>query len=81
MADENFSISCASKKSGLSNRQIRYLEEREYIKPDYIIIGNTHQRRYTADMLENLITIARLRESGYELGVAVSIAITKKNQR
>ncbi len=74
MADEHFSIGEASKQSGLSARQIRYLEDRGCIKPDYIMIGNTRQRRFSKDLVKTLIEIADLRHEGYELPIAVSIA-------
>ena len=71
MVNRNFSIGEASKQSGLSSRQIRYLEERGYIKPDYIMIGNTHQRRFSEDLIKILIEIADLRHEGLELNAAV----------
>jgi len=72
MADVDFSISEASKRSGLSPRKIRYLERQGWFKPEYIKIGGTRQRRFSPELVEQLSEIARLREEGFELSAAVA---------
>ena len=68
---DTYSISDAASHSGLSPRQIRYLEDLGHIKPDYIKIGSICQRRYPVELMEQLIKIAKLRQEGFELGAAV----------
>ena len=72
MQDVDFSISEASRQSGLSPRQIRYIETQGWIEPDYIKIGSTHQRRFSAQLVEQLSEIARLRDEGFELRAAIA---------
>lgn len=72
MREVDFSISEASRRSGLSPRQIRYLESRGWIKPEYIKIGSTQQRRFPNQLVEQLSEIATLRAEGFELGAAVA---------
>lgn len=76
MADviETCSIGDASERSGLSLRQIRYLEERGLIQPEYIEVHGVRQRRYKSELVKRLAEIARLRKEGYELDAAVSLA-------
>jgi DNA-binding transcriptional MerR regulator len=74
---ETFSIADASERSGLTPRKIRYLEERGDISPDYITIGSTRQRRYSAELVERLAKIFRYREKGFKLDAAVSRASEK----
>ncbi len=72
MADIDFSIAEASKRSGLSPRQIRYLEKQGWIEPGYIKIGSTRQRRFSIQLIKRLSEIARLRAEGFELSAAVA---------
>lgn len=72
--DTGVSISKASASSGLSPKQIRYLEARNYIIPDYITAGSICQRRYSQELVDLLTEIARLREKGYELKIAVKLS-------
>ena len=66
-----YSISGAAAKSGLSSKQIRYLEELGHIAPEYIKIGSICQRRYSLALIAQLAEIARLRQEGFELSSAV----------
>jgi DNA-binding transcriptional MerR regulator len=72
MHDVSYSIAEASDRCGLSPRQIRYLEQRGWIKPGYIKIGGTHQRRFSCQLVKQLSEIAKLRREGFELEAAVT---------
>ena len=65
------SIADASEHTGLTPRQIRYLEERGHILPQYIKIGSARQRRYSAELVELLAEIAKFRQEGLTLKAAV----------
>ena len=68
------SIAGAAKRSGLSARQIRYLEDRGFIAPDWISVGNGQQRRYSEALVNRLAEINKLRQRGFELATAVALA-------
>lgn len=74
MPMETFSIGAASKRSGLTPKMIRYMEERGWIKPLYIKIGSVRQRRFTQELVERLSEIGELRRAGYTLAAAIELA-------
>ena len=76
MADDNdaVSISVAAARCGLSAKQLRYFEDRDYIHPQYISIGGIQQRRYSKELVEILTNIAKHIREGYKLGVAVDLS-------
>ena len=69
---QTYSIGIASKLSGLTPRQIRYLESKKLLVPQFIKVAGVRQRRYTQDVVDKLVKIARLRRAGFELGAAVA---------
>ena len=71
---DTMSIGAAAELSGLTSRQIRYLEERNYIQPIYIDVNGQRQRRYTRQQVDKLAYIARLRSEGYEIIAAVKLS-------
>ena len=71
---DTMSIGTAAKISGLTPRQIRYLEERNYIKPIYIDVNGQRQRRYTRQQVDIMAYIAKLRSEGYEITTAVKLS-------
>lgn len=68
----DYSIGDASEQSGLSPRQIRYLEERGLIRPEYIEVHGIRQRRYSPELVKRLAEITRLRDGGFTLDAAVA---------
>lgn len=72
MDEVTFSIGDVAKRSGMSARKIRYLEEKGWIKPVYISIGSTTQRRYSIALLKQIKHISDLRQQGYRLAIAAS---------
>jgi DNA-binding transcriptional MerR regulator len=55
-------INEVSKLTGLSQKTIRYYEERELIKPDIQIIRDRNFRDYSDDTVTRLTSIATLRK-------------------
>ena len=76
--DTGVSISEAASISGLSIKQLRYFENRNYIKPDYINVGGIRQRRFSTNLVDQLTAIAEYRLKGFELETAVKLAKTTK---
>ncbi len=70
----NVSIAVASQLTGLTPRQIRYLEQIAAIYPEYIEVGSTRHRRYGTALLDKLSRIKTLLDKGYTTTAAVSIA-------
>jgi DNA-binding transcriptional MerR regulator len=58
----------------LSHKQIRYLETKGYITPDYITVGGVRQRRYSDQLVDQLVKISRYRLEGYTLIIAVKLS-------
>jgi hypothetical protein len=75
---DTYSIGDVVKMAGLTDRQIRYLEEKGYIQPLWIRISSKKQRRYTESQAELLKRIGTLRKEGYRLPVAVARALGKE---
>lgn len=76
---DTMSIGAAAKRSGLTPRQIRYLEERKHIHPIYIDVNGRRQRRYTEQQADQLAYIAKLRSEGYEVETAAVLSVSKKS--
>jgi DNA-binding transcriptional MerR regulator len=74
--EETVSIAVVAEQSGLTPRQIRYLDERG-VEPYWLEIGGTKQRRYSENQVERLIAIADLKDQGYKLDAAVRLAVPK----
>ena len=69
---DTLSIGAIARLTGLTLRQIRYLDK--HLMPMFIDINGRKQRRYDKNQLEQLLRLAKLRKEGYELGAAIELS-------
>jgi len=75
---QTFSIGDTAKMSGVSQKQLRNWEAREYIPTvDRVFSGNRAYRRFTMDDVETIRKIKDYLDEGFTLSSAVSKAFGK----
>jgi len=75
MSQNNYSIGDTAKIAGVSQKQIRNWEAKNYIKSaDRVVSGNRAYRRFTLAQVETISRIKDYLEQGYTLAVSVKKA-------
>ena len=70
-----FSIGDTAKLVGISQKQIRNWEEKEYIaKPERVVSGNRAYRRFTPSQVETMQLIKEYLDAGFTLKAAAQKA-------
>jgi DNA-binding transcriptional MerR regulator len=74
-----FSIGAASRMTGVTRKQIRNWESREYIPlPTHVICGERAYRYFTANQVEIIRKIKSYLDQGYTLAHASKMARNEK---
>jgi|APMed6443717190_1056831.scaffolds.fasta_scaffold223813_2 DNA-binding transcriptional MerR regulator len=72
---DTVSIGDVVKMTGITEKQLRFWEERGYItKPQRLVCGESAYRRYTKDQVRSVSRIKEFLDQGYTLHKALEFA-------
>jgi len=73
--EKTYSIGDVAKITGITEKQLRFWEEKAYIpQPERVVCGGRSYRRYSEEQIEFLKAVKQYRDYGYQLRRALQLA-------
>ena len=72
---KSYSIGDAASMTGITEKQLRYWQEKSYIpEPERVVCGERSYRRYSEDQIMFLKSVKAYLDKGYQLRRALQLA-------